>query len=275
MSNRASQRIDGGSNDLIEWAGGTTTGACHSLADDAFGASIDEGIFVVAHGCGGMGSGRMAADLAVACLLEEAADPEPPPAPGYRVPWREESWPPPEPLARAVLRANRRIYEQAPPGAPGCTLAALRLVPAHATLVHVGDCRIGRMSQALAQPIGEATPLELHWLTNDHALWLEFERAGYDRETVASFSRETQNVVTRMLGPDEGLAVDVQYRPAAAGELFLLCSDGVTAQLEYSTIAGILRREERPLVDRCRHLLEATEQAGGDDNATVILARLR
>lgn len=82
-------------------------------------------------------------------------------------------------------------------------------------------------------------------------------------------------VITRAVGVDAAVSVDLSYHASRPGDLFVLCSDGVSRQVDHSRVVSLLAAEDRSLGDRCADLLDATETAGGQDNATVLLARIR
>jgi PPM family protein phosphatase len=76
-------------------------------------------------------------------------------------------------------------------------------------------------------------------------------------------------------GVAEQVVVELTYHPAAPGDTYLLCSDGLTRQVSQARISELTRNTAQPLRNRCTALVDATEAAGGDDNATVLLIHLR
>ncbi len=156
----------------------------------------------------------------------------------------------------------------------GCALAALRLGPRHAAIVHVGDCRVGRLGTPFVQHAGGDNLPELRWLTLDHVLWVEALMAGRPLAEVEEFRTAHGSVIMRAVGAADSLDVEVQYRTVQPGDLFLLCTDGLSAHVLHETITGILR-SRAGLAERCGALLDAAETAGGYDNATVILVETR
>ena len=86
--------------------------------------------------------------------------------------------------------------------------------------------------------------------------------------------KEHSNVVTRAVGVAEDLAVELTYHPAIPGDLYLLCTDGLTRQVAHARITELLGGMQS-LRERCATLLAASEAAGGRDNTTVLLLRLR
>jgi serine/threonine protein phosphatase PrpC len=223
----------------------------------------DATLFVVADGCGGRSSGRRASDLAVKCILASEHDQ------GAAVA---------DPLAARVLEANGLVFRVARQDSAlvgmGCALAALRLGKRHVAIVHVGDCRVGRLGNPFVRRAeGENLP-ELCWLTLDHVLWVEALLAGRPPAEVEEHRSVNASVITRAVGVTDSLDVEVQYRAVQPADLFLLCTDGLSAHVPHETITGILRSPSS-LVERCGALLEAAEIKGGYDNATVILVEIR
>jgi protein phosphatase len=233
--------------------------------EDAFGVSDDGTWFVVADGCGGRSSGRRASDLAVQCILASDHDSGEQPVVA-------------DPLAARVLEANDIVFRAARQDPAlvgmGCALAALRLRKGHVAIVHVGDCRVGRLGIPFVQRADGNDLPELRWLTLDHVLWVEAMLAGRSLAEVEEFRSLHGSVIVRAVGAADSLDVEVLYRAVQPGDLFLLCTDGLSAHVPHETITGILR-SRACLAERCGALLDAAETAGGYDNATVILVETR
>jgi serine/threonine protein phosphatase PrpC len=216
-------------------AGASIMGRRCNVNDDAWAALPDLGVFVVAGGRGGR-SGRMAANLALSCI-ERALSADP--AGGV------------EPLAVALEEANARICSaQLQRGAqPGmiASVVALRIAPPWVVTVSVGDCRIHRFRQGV-------DPSSLR---------------GADIR-----GEPDRGIPTQPLGATLGeVDFEVRYTSARSGDLFLLCSHGVTAQLSAEAVRAVLSAEEVSLEARCKRLLQAVDERGGNDNATAVLVR--
>jgi protein phosphatase len=243
-----------GGTALVEYAAATTTGAYRVDNEDAFGVFETSHVFVVADGCGGGSSGRSAADRAIASFAVR------PPSNGSDLDLLD-------PLACAVLAANSDIFRdgQVKPEArgAGATLCAARLSSRTLSIVHVGDCRVGRCREG-----------RFEWLTEDHTLLPALRRSGASAQELEQAADRT-SAVTRAVGVSEHLAVDLAYHPLNAGDLYLLCSDGLSAQVSRAQIAELLLGGPRSLGELSFALLEASESAGGHDNATLILLRVR
>lgn len=250
----------------VRWAAGSCTGGCRDVNEDAFGVSDDGNWFVVADGCGGRSSGRRASDLAVQCILTSEHDPN------------HQSVAVADPLAARVLEANDNVFRAARQDPAlvgmGCALAALRLGKGHVAIVHVGDCRVGRLGSAFVQRADGDNSPELRWLTLDHVLWVEALLAGRPLAEVEELRSLHGSVIMRAVGVTDSLDVEVLYRAVQPGDLFLLCTDGLSAHVPHETITRILR-SPACLAERCGALLDGAETAGGYDNATVILVETR
>jgi serine/threonine protein phosphatase PrpC len=243
-----------GRTSLVEYAAATTTGACRVDNEDAFGVFERSHVFVVVDGCGGRSSGKSAANLAVKSFADHPA----------AMSGVAEM----DPLALAVLAANADVFQGGQDNAQsrgqGATLCAVRVSPKMLSVVHVGDCRVGRFREG-----------RLDWLTQDHSLEAELRKSGASAEDVASVAEDHSNVVVRAVGPAEDLSVDLAYHSTKAGDLYVLCSDGLTRQVARDHIAELLTGGALSLSERCTALLAASESAGGQDNATVLLIQLR
>lgn len=244
-----------GRTSLVEYAAGTTTGSCREVNEDAFGVFEERNIFVVADGCGGRSSGRSAANLTVASFED--------PHPAWDLGLTEA-----DPLALAVLKANADVFREGQTTAErrgqGATMCAVRVSPKTVSIVHVGDCRVGRCRGG-----------RLDWLTEDHCLVAELRRGGAPPEEIARVAEAHSTVLTRAVGVHEALAVELTYHPAITGDVYLLCTDGLSRDVAQARISDLLCDGERSLRERCADLLDASEAAGGRDNTTVLLLQLR
>ncbi|HEX6357631.1 PP2C family protein-serine/threonine phosphatase [Actinophytocola sp.] len=169
----------------------------------------------------------------------------------------------PDLLRAVVARAQDTVIEigRGDVGLAGCTLTALTGGPDGLWIVQVGDSRVYRLRGGL---------LEL--LTVDHTMaWLGAVHGWYPFD-----SREARNAryhLTRYIGHPDRPAPDVLSVAPAAGDVYLLCTDGVAEQVPYARIAEVLgTRAPEPAV---RELLAAADAAGGDDNATAVVVAVR
>jgi PPM family protein phosphatase len=207
-------------------------------------------LFVVADGMGGAQAGEVASKTAV-----ESFDHELPPGPPERV------------LRETVQAANRTIHEHAQkdPDLAGMgttiTAAIVDLEAEEVAIGHVGDSRAYRLRGA-----------RFERLTRDHSLVEEMRRKGQITEAQAE-DHPQRSIITRALGPEPEVEVDLQTVPAQAGDVFLICSDGLTTMLGDEQIGKLLARATS-MQSAVRALIDEANRAGGRDNITVIAFRL-
>ncbi len=247
---------ENGQTRFVDYAASTIKGACRVVNEDTFGVISEADTFLVVDGCGGgMSSGENAAALVVACFKEVL---------GERSAHHSDLTTA-DPLAAAVFRANERVFKEGltNPERKGqtATLCALRVFKGWIAIAHVGDCRIGRYRN-----------VGLSWLTEDHSLAAEYRRNDAPPDKIERIAEKHPTAITRFVGYEEGVPVDLSYHPCRAGDIYILCSDGLTRQVVHPKISELLGDGSRDLGERCTALLDASEAAGGHDNATVILA---
>lgn len=207
-------------------------------------------LFVVADGMGGAQAGEVASKAAAESFATEL-----PQAAPERV------------LEETIAGANRTIHELArkDPSLAGMgtttTAAIVDLEGESVALGHVGDSRAYRLR-------GE----RFEQLTRDHSLVEEMRRKGQITDAQAE-DHPQRSIITRALGPEPEVQVDVQTVPAQDGDVFLICSDGLTTMLDDEAIARILLRATS-LGAAVRTLVDEANRAGGRDNITVVAFRV-
>lgn len=173
-------------------------------------------------------------------------------------------------LKEAIEAANRRVYHAARGdhgfAGMGATVVAAVVVGGQVVVGHVGDSRCYRYRKGV-----------LSCLTQDHSFVNELVREG--RITAEQAARHPRrNVITRAIGSREHVSVDVTVQPVVAGDVYLLCSDGLSSMIsDHETAAIVGRLAGQPMteadLDRvCVGLVSAANGAGGRDNVSVILA---
>jgi serine/threonine protein phosphatase PrpC len=208
--------------------------------------------FAVADGLGGYGGGEVAAAIAIeTCLGQTQLDM----AGGGRVPGT---------LRSAFYRANQAIFDAALAGRGGrrmqSTLSALLITPGEAHLGHVGDSRVYRLRES-----------DLELLTTDHSQVMELLRLHIVTPEQA-IDHPARYALTRSVGGDITVRVDVRNERLVPGDVFLLCSDGLWSNVSSSEIAEALSRSP---TDACRRLVDLALERGGDDNATAMVIRVQ
>jgi protein phosphatase len=205
-------------------------------------------LFVVADGMGGAQAGEVASEIAVRSFDDE-------------LPYGSRS----EALVRVIEDANKRIHERARANESlhgmGTTTTAAYVDDDEVVIAHVGDSRAYLLRGG-----------ELIRLTKDHSLVGELVARGKLTEEQAE-QHPQRSVITRALGPEANVQVDVDTFKAKAGDVFLLCSDGLTSMVHEPKL-GPLFEEEGSLETLGKRLIDAANAAGGRDNITVILFRL-
>ncbi len=226
----------------------TDTGRQRSENEDSL--FVRAPIFVVADGMGGAQAGEVASKTAA-----EAFDRDLPEMPPERF------------LRETIEAANRQIHElaRADPSRAGMgtttTAALVDAAGGEVAIGHVGDSRAYRLRGG-----------RLEQLTRDHSLVEEMRRKGQITDEQAE-DHPQRSIITRALGPEPEVDVDVQTVPAAPGDVFLLCSDGLTTMVGEERIAAGLSHSDS-LREAVRTLVEEANRAGGRDNITALAFRL-
>lgn len=249
----------------IAITGLTDTGRVREHNEDAIDWDEQSGLLVLADGMGGLRAGEVASAMAVEVVTREVTDVIRDLTPGQS---DEESGYALESLAvgRAVLEANETIFRvasiQPQCAGMGTTLVVLLFHDNRFTVAHVGDSRLYRLREDAFEQI-----------TVDHSLVQELvDRGFYTPEEARTASNK--NIVTRALGIGEEVRYDMQEEVALAGDLFLLCSDGLTDMLEDARIHAILAENQDNLERASRLLVQEANENGGRDNISVLLARI-
>jgi PPM family protein phosphatase len=232
---------------VIEEAARSDTGRQRSANEDAYFARSPA--YAVADGMGGAQAGEVAAGIAAAVFEEHfpnGVDPE-------------------GELKRIASEANRRIYELARDDSSrsgmGTTLTGAVVADEGVSIVHVGDSRAYLLRDG-----------ELRQLTRDHSLVEELRRRG--QLTVEEAEEHPQrSIITRALGPERDVEPDVHTHQAKSGDVFLLCSDGLTSMVREERMQQILTASDS-LEQAVDQLVEEANRAGGRDNITAVLFRL-
>lgn len=255
--------------------GNTDEGRVRDHNEDSFFICPNEPLYVVADGMGGHNSGEVASRLAVEAmeafyhrtrgsksvdLVEKKSKTLWPFGKKKRTVGYEELR-----METAIQDANLTIVEEARLDAEkqgmGTTLVACYFTDNGVLIGHVGDSRCYRYRAG-----------KLEQVTEDHSLANEYVRMNIlKKEDVEHFPYK--NVIVRALGLSEQVQVDTQQQPFEPGDLFLLCSDGLSDMLRDPEIEALVSKE-RDLEKLADQLIAEANAAGGADNITVILARV-
>jgi serine/threonine protein phosphatase PrpC len=234
---------------VAEHVARTDTGHQRATNEDSHLARAP--MFVIADGMGGAQAGEVASQLAITHFAEGL--------PG------EEADGAPQRLTRAVREANAEIHavseSDARRAGMGTTLTAAYVGQSEVSFAHVGDSRAYRLRGG-----------ELERMTEDHSLVEELLRQGRLTEEEAE-EHPQRSIITRALGPEPDVEVDTATVTAADGDIYLICSDGLTSMVPETTVAEILRAAE-DITLAAERLIAAALDAGGRDNVTVVLFRI-
>src|SRR3954471_7001508 len=230
---------------IVEEAARTDTGRQRHANEDSYYARSP--IYVVADGMGGAQAGEVASRIAADAFDEDMGDGNPE-----------------EVLSERAREANRRIFdlarEDASRSGMGTTLTGALLSSDEVSIVHVGDSRAYLFRDGV-----------LSKLTRDHSLVEELKRRGQLTDEEAE-DHPQRSIITRALGPERDVEPDVHTHQARPGDVFLLCSDGLTSMVREDRLRAILSAADslQGAVDR---LVEEANEAGGRHNITVLAFR--
>ena len=203
-------------------------------------------LFAVADGMGGAQAGEVASKLAAAAL--EDTDPG--------------SLSGPERLVSLIQEANRRVFERASSdpttSGMGTTMTVALVESGGVTIGHVGDSRAYLVREG-----------RLEQLTEDHSLVNELLKSGKLSREEADLHPQ-RSVITRAVGTDPDVDVDAFVVEATVGDVFLLCSDGLTDMVGDDDILELAERHHDDLDRLTKSLVSAANRGGGEDNITVI-----
>lgn len=234
---------------ILRTAARSDVGRRRSANEDHYALALEQGLFLVADGLGGHVAGQVASELAAEASLRAIQALE-----GASASLAEK-------LRYAVAAANREVHEtsrlRAEYSGMGTTLVALLVDERRAALAHVGDSRAYLIRGA-----------RIRQLTDDHSLVAELLRR---QEISPEAAREhpQRHVLTRAVGVRPTVEADLAELSPEAGDLFLLCSDGLTGHLRDEEIADLAteRRDPQDLVDA---LIDLANDRGGEDNITAV-----
>jgi serine/threonine protein phosphatase PrpC len=243
----------------------TDTGRVRDHNEDALGCDPEIGLWVLADGMGGYNAGEVASGIAVktvtdlvveACKREKRNDVVP--GTGYM---RQTIA-----LRDAVHRANKIIHQtaQSQPQCEGMgtTLVACLFYDDRVSVAHVGDSRLYRLRSN-----------RLEQITMDHSLLQELVDRGFYSQEEAQRSTN-RNYVTRALGVESGVEVEVQEIEAQKGDYFLLCSDGLPDMVEDEDIHLTISTFNDQVETIGEQLIKLANDNGGRDNVSVVLVRV-
>jgi len=252
-------------SNALEVATATDPGMVRSHNEDSIAADAASGFVILADGMGGYNAGEVASGIAAALLGTNLKQVLTSAEPGGIEP---ESG---EPLAVKILReqiagANASIYQaaisQPQYAGMGTTLVVGLFYDNRLSVAHIGDSRLYRLRQD-----------EFKQITRDHSLLQEQIDSGMISEQMAKLSHN-KNLVTRALGIDPEVEPEIHTYEVAAGDIYLLCSDGLSDMVEDSEISLTLSSLQANVQLASQQLVQMANDNGGRDNVSVILVRV-
>ena len=226
----------------------THTGRKRRHNEDSY--VVEPPMFAVADGMGGAKAGEVASGLAAAALKETGTD-------GSS---GEER------VTQLIQEANRRVFRRAnedrEASGMGTTMTVALVEDGRVVFGHVGDSR--------AYLIREGS---IEQLTDDHSLVAELVRSGRLTPEEAE-THPQRSVITRAVGTEPDVDVDTFTIEPEAGDLFLICSDGLTDMVDDGTIIDAIERHRDDLDEAAKALVGAANRVGGEDNITVLLVEV-
>lgn len=251
----------------IEFASVSDKGRKRPHNEDSSVTDTGVGLALVADGMGGYKAGEVASAIAAKSVLDGMRESGGKPRTRRAGPEAQASSAEALLIRECIQAANRHIFDTAH-SIPQChgmgtTIVAALFSDGRVTLAHVGDSRIYRFR-------GD----ELKQVTNDHSLVQELIDRGFFTPEEAQ-ANTPKNLVTRALGIDEQVEVDVQEMETLPGDIFLLCSDGLNDMVTDEEIRLTLSKYSANLSQAAHELVRQANEGGGKDNVSVVLARPR
>ena len=245
------------------YAGATHVGMTRSHNEDNLFVLPEENLYIVADGMGGHASGEVASQIAVETLanffIDTGRD-------------REITWPYKEDpatsydenrLSTGIKLANRRVYEMAQSDARyrgmGTTMVTLCSGPTGTFVGHVGDSRCYLLKNGSIEQV-----------TEDHSLLNDYLKVHQlTPEEIANFPHK--NVIVRALGMKDTVQVDVHRIEPKVGDVYVLCSDGLSGMVTNEGILQAVQESHGDLDKCCQNLIARANANGGQDNVTSVV----
>jgi protein phosphatase len=250
----------------IEVVNVSDTGRKRPHNEDSAVTDPSLGLAIVADGMGGYKAGEVASAIAAKAIHEDVRQG----LPGlkHRRADKDSDLSAESVLVRnAILHANDYVFRTARDvrecQGMGTTVVAVLFCNNRVTVGHVGDSRVYRLRKD-----------ELVQVTNDHSLVQELIDRGFFTAEEAE-QNTPRNLVTRALGIDETVQVDIYEDAALPGDVYLLCSDGLNDMVDDEEIHLTLSKYSANLVEAAHELVRLANESGGKDNISVVLAKLR
>lgn len=242
----------------------TDVGRKRARNEDCFLINESLGLYLVADGMGGHSGGEFASKMASQTVEEVLqsihSDPEATVISGVNTDEADHG----DRLHYAIEMASSKIYDRALYDAAlkgmGTTTVAALFNDSHVYIANVGDSRAYLFHANKIQQV-----------TTDHSLVSEQVKAGFISKSEAK-GHKLKNIITRSVGYQEEVEIDIQKKELHMGDKILLCSDGLSNMLEDEEMQKIVAAH--PLKEACKKLIDQANEKGGDDNITVVLVEV-
>ena len=248
----------------IKGYGATDVGKVRAANEDAFLVDNERKLYIVADGMGGHQGGGYASTHAVKKIQEMIIGYESSQEATRPVVADPDRSPVQIRLRNALLAANKYLYQKSLEDPSlrgmGTTCTAIQFDPKYVNIAHVGDSRLYLLRQGRLQQV-----------TRDHS-WVQEQVDSGILTAEEANSHPLKNIITRSLGHDQELLVDLGKEEYQPGDKFLICSDGLTNMVSDETIKKVItEKKPEPAV---KELIELALKAGGLDNITVVIVEL-
>ncbi|SYZ73925.1 putative Protein serine/threonine phosphatase [Candidatus Zixiibacteriota bacterium] len=250
----------------ISYSGRSDIGLVRSGNEDSFRVDPDSNLFLVCDGMGGHQAGEVASrdacEIISYCFTELASDISKNPSLHLEAPLSERG----ALLVKAIRLANRSIYlrsrSRSDLAGMGTTVVALAVDERIVNIAHVGDSRAYRL-----------LPTGLVPLTTDHSWVAELKQSGQFSESEAE-KIIGKNVITRALGVNERVEIDYRADLLAAGETYILCTDGLCGYAGDDEIFAAVKDCRDEIDSIVNNLIQLANDRGGQDNVSVVAVRI-
>lgn len=249
---------------VLEFASHSDTGLVRSHNEDAIAISPELGLAILADGMGGYNAGEVASQMSVDLVREQirnSLDATWMP----RLPWQSsisEKW-----INDAIVYANQKVIEQANKNPDNFGMGTTIVV----ALCHHDKFVIGHVGDSRAYLFRENY---LEQITRDHSVLQAQIDAGLISQADAHLS-PIKNLITRAVGSNDEIEVEVHEHAMRVGDIFVLCSDGLSDMLDQIHIQTVLREQSEDLDTCCKTLVYLANRQGGFDNISVVLIRVK
>lgn len=233
--------------------GATNVGKVRDHNEDAFFVSDKGGYFIVSDGMGGLAAGEVASEIAketIAGMLEKSFAT----APSVEALLRDA-------FSAANAAIRKALLDMSDKKGMGCTCVVLAFRDNDFFIAYVGDSRIYLFRSG-----------KLKQITRDHSYVEELFLRGLITEEEKK-DHPYKNTITRFVGHSDSIEVDISSGPVSNGDIFLLCTDGLSGEVEDSEILQVLLGADEP-EDQVKTLLERALNNGGGDNVTAVAVKV-